>query len=95
MSSTQSPAPEDEAAEVDQSVFLLGLFYALFGILSFASWALIGDGDGARNRSPIDFPPLFGLLAIVVAISVKGKVAIRATKSKLSLVTRLGYQPSN
>ncbi|WP_112321688.1 O-antigen ligase family protein [Oceanibium sediminis] len=69
MTSTPTERPQ-EVAEVDQTVFWLGLFYALIGVASFAAWALIGDGDGARNRSPIDLPPFFGLLAIFAAISL-------------------------
>lgn len=60
----------EEEAEVDQNVFLIGLAYALIGVASFALWALLGDGDAARNRAPVDLPPFLGILILAVALAM-------------------------
>ncbi|MSU88642.1 hypothetical protein GE300_03280 [Rhodobacteraceae bacterium 2CG4] len=46
----------------------LALFYASWPALGALLWLALGDSDPLRNRAPVDFLPIFELVAILMAL---------------------------
>jgi len=47
----------------------LAVFYAALPALGAVLWLALGDDDPQRNRSPVEFVPIFEALVILVAVS--------------------------
>ena len=59
------PPPPDRTA---RRIRGLAVFYAALPALGAVLWLMLGDDDPERNRSPVEFVPIFEALIILVAL---------------------------